>query len=89
MSVITIYLSSEGQISIPEELWAVHNWKEGQELVAIALGDGILLKPKKPFPETTLAQVAGCLAYDGPGKTLEEMEDAIAQEIKEQWNDCS
>ena len=85
----TIYLSSEGQIPIPQELCAAHNWQAGQELVAIAVGDGILLKPKKPFPETTLEQVAGCLAYDGPDKTIEEMEEAIAQGFREQWNDRS
>ena len=90
MSVSTIYVSSEGQIPIPKELCTVHNWQPGQELVAIAVGDGILIKPKqKPFPQTALEQVAGCLVYDGPAKTLDEMDEAIAQGIKEQWNDIT
>jgi hypothetical protein len=37
------------------------------------MGDGILLKPKKPFQETTLDQVAGCLKYEGKAKTIEEI----------------
>ncbi|MCU0567567.1 MAG: AbrB family transcriptional regulator [Oculatellaceae cyanobacterium Prado106] len=64
-----------------------HHWAEGQELVVMDVGDGILLKPKNPFPPTTLDQVAGCLNYQGPPKTLEEMEDAIRQGVMEQWND--
>jgi hypothetical protein len=35
------------------------------------MGDGILLKPKKPFLETTLADVAGCLKYQDTPKTIE------------------
>lgn len=46
-----------------------------QELIAIDVGNGILLKPKKPFQETTLEQVAGCLKYRGPN--LDELEGAI------------
>jgi hypothetical protein len=57
--------------------------------MAIDFGDGILLKPKKPFPETTLAQVAGCLKYGGKPKTLDELEDAIRQGVWSQWHDRS
>lgn len=71
------HLSEEGQVTIPETLRAAHQWKAGQELVAIEFGDGILLKPKKPFPQTTIDQVAGSLKYERKPKTLEEMEDAI------------
>ncbi|PSB17145.1 AbrB family transcriptional regulator [filamentous cyanobacterium CCP1] len=80
-------LSSQGQVVIPAALRAVHHWEAGQELVAIDVGDGILLKPKKPFPETTLAQVAGCLKYQGTPKSLDELENAICQGVMEQWHD--
>ncbi len=39
----------------------------------------IIPKPQKPFPETTLDQVAGCLKYSGKPKSLDELEDAIRQ----------
>lgn len=42
-------LSSEGQVIIPKFLREAHHWEVGQELIAIDTGDGILLKPKKPF----------------------------------------
>ena len=82
-------LSSKGQVIIPKALRASHNWEAGQELMAIDVGDGILLKPKKPFPETTLAQVAGCLKYPGKPKSLDDIEDAIRQGVMEQWHDRS
>lgn len=78
------HLSNEGQVKIPEALRIAHQWTAGQELIAIGVGDGVLLKPKKPFPQTTLDQVAGCLKYEGKPKTLEEMEDAIRQGVIEQ-----
>jgi len=82
-------LSSKGQVIIPEALRAAHNWEAGQELVAIDVGNGILLKLKKPFPETTLDQVAGCLKYRGKPKSLDEIEDAIRQGVMEYWHDRS
>ena len=85
----TTQLSSEGQVMLPEALRVAHQWEAGQELVAINVGDGILLKPKKPFQETTLKAVAGCLTYQGPTKSLEEMEDAIRQGATTQTHDRS
>lgn len=80
-------LSSKGQVIIPKPLRAAHRWEPGQELIAIDVGDGILLKPKKPFQETALAEVAGCLKYQGKPKSLDEMENAIQQGIMEHWHD--
>lgn len=82
-------LSSKGQVIIPKALRDIHHWEAGQELVVIDVGDGILLKPKKPFPETTLAQVVGCLKYRGKPKNPEELEDAIGRGVMEQWHDRS
>ncbi|MEM9273635.1 MAG: AbrB/MazE/SpoVT family DNA-binding domain-containing protein [Cyanobacteria bacterium P01_F01_bin.143] len=74
-------LSSKGQVIIPKALRDAHHWQAGQELLAINTGDGILLKSKKPFPETKLEEVAGCLSYEGEAKTLDELDDAIRQGI--------
>jgi AbrB family looped-hinge helix DNA binding protein len=78
-------LSSEGQVIIPKALRAAHHWEAGQELVAIDVGDGILLKPRRPFPETTLSQVAGCLKYNGQPKSLDELEDAMRLGAVRSW----
>lgn len=80
------HLSNEGQVKIPEALRAAYQWEAGQELIAIEMGDGVLLKPRKPFPRSTLLnQVAGSLKYEGKPKTLEEMENAIRQGVIEQY----
>lgn len=79
-------LSSQGQVVIPKAIREHCHWQDGQELILINLGDGILLKARKKFfTETKLADVAGCLKYHGGAKTVEEMDQAIAQGIKEMW----
>ncbi len=82
----TTKLSSQGQVIIPKALREAHHWKVGQELVVIDLGEGILLKPKKPFQETILDDVAGCLKYQGTPQSLEDMEDAIRKGVAELWH---
>jgi AbrB family looped-hinge helix DNA binding protein len=83
----TTRLSSKGQVIIPRQVRAAHNWKSGQELEVVDVGDGVLLKPKKPFPETTLAEVAASLGYHGKSRTIEEMEEAIRRGAKESGRD--
>ncbi len=82
-------LSSKGQVIIPKALRTAHHWEAGQELIAIDVGDGVLLKAKKPFAETTLAQAAGCLKYQGNPKSLDEIEEAIRCQVMEHWHCCS
>ncbi|MBD2495186.1 AbrB/MazE/SpoVT family DNA-binding domain-containing protein [Nostoc sp. FACHB-280] len=74
-------VTNEGKVIIPEELLKASGWEIGQELIAINMGDRILIKPKKPFAETTLKDVAGCLKYQGTPKSLEDMNDAIMQNM--------
>jgi AbrB family looped-hinge helix DNA binding protein len=82
-------LSSKGQIIIPKAIRALHGWANGQEFIVEETEQGILLRPYKPLtlPKTSLSQVAGCLKqhYHGKAKTLEEMDEAIAQGIQESW----
>lgn len=79
-------LSSEGQVIIPKSLREAHHWEVGQELIAIDMGDGILLKPKKLFPETILDDVAGYLKYQGKSQSIEDMDNAIRKGIEESWH---
>lgn len=78
-------LSSKGQVIIPKKLRDAHHWLAGQELIAINTGDGVLLKPKQPFPKAQLEDVAGCLQYEGKTKTLAELNNAIGEGVLEQW----
>lgn len=80
-------LSSKGQVIIPQPFRNAHNWKPGQQPEVIDSGDGILLKPVKPFAATTLDEVAACLPFQGKAKSLAEMEEAIRQGALEAAHD--
>ena len=81
----TTKLSSKGQVIIPKPLRTAHHWETGQELVVIDMGDGVLLKPKTPFPETSIKDVASCLKYKGKTKSLEDMENAIKKGVENKF----
>ncbi len=81
----TTKLSSKGQVIIPKELRDQYNWKAGLEFVVIDMGDGIILKPKRPFAQTNLTDVAGILAYEGRTISQEEMEQAIREGIEQTY----
>lgn len=81
----TTKLSSKGQVIIPKGVRNTHQWQAGLELMVIDTGDGILLRPKSPFPETSLDAVAGMLKNRVPPKTDREIQDAVAHAIKAKW----
>lgn len=81
----TTRLSSKGQVNIPKALRGRLHLQPGQEFTIESTTDGaLLLRPAIPAPKKVdLDEVAGCLRYAGPAKTLEEMEAAIAQGVRE------
>ncbi len=82
----TTKLSSKGQVIIPKPLRNAYHWEAGQELIVIDTGDGILLKPKTSFQETSIENVASFLQYTGKEKSLEDMEKAIQKGVKERFS---
>jgi AbrB family looped-hinge helix DNA binding protein len=84
----TTVLSSKGQVIIPKPVRAAHHWNPGDRLVVEDTPDGVLLRPAALFKRTTLDDVAGCLKWSGPAKTLEEMEEAIAKGAQRAMDDC-
>ena len=83
----TTKLSSKGQVIIPKWLRDAYRWEPGLEFVVIDTGEGILLKPSRPFEPTSIEEVAGSLPYAGQPKTLEEMESDMRRGIREAWDD--
>lgn len=81
----TTKLSSKGQVIIPKPIRESHHWQPGTEFVIEETATGIILKPRKLFPSTRLADGVGCAGYKGPAKTLEEMEEGIAADIRKKW----
>jgi AbrB family looped-hinge helix DNA binding protein len=78
----TTKISSKGQVILPSSVRAAHKWEPGVEFVVEDVGEGVLLKPLKPFKSTRIDEVIGCTGYKGPMKTLEDMEQAIARGAK-------
>ena len=81
-------MSSKGQVIIPKAMRSTHRWDTGQELMAIDTADGILLKPKAPFAQTDINDVAGCLQYMGEPKSLADMETAIVRGAEGAGHGC-
>lgn len=80
-------LSSKGQVIIPKAVRDRHGWAAGLELEVEDRGDAVLLRPAMPFPSTTFEEVRGCLKYDGPPLTIEEMDEAVARETRRMWEE--
>jgi len=78
----TTKLSSKGQVILPAAIRAANHWEAGVRFAIEDTGDGVLLRPLKPFAATTLDNVAGCAGYKGKAHTLDEMDKAITAEIK-------
>lgn len=75
----TTRLSSKGQVILPKSIRDAHHWAEGTEFEVEERPEGILLRPKKFFASTDISEVVGCTGYSGPARSIEEMEEAIAQ----------
>ena len=87
MQITTV--STKGQVIIPKTIRDIYKLEPGTELYVIQSKDGILLKPKKTLPTYTVDDLAGFMSYNGPPKTLEDMEEGIRQGILEEWGDRS
>jgi len=85
MSLPTTTLSTKGQVILPKPVRDARNWGPGTRLTVEETPDGVLLRPvrDKPFPPTTIDEIYGMLKHDGPPMTIEEMDEAIAEEIAE------
>lgn len=79
----TATLSSNGKITVPENIRQQYAWRSGHTFLIIDTGDGILLKPQSQLEVTKLEDVAGCLHRPNRDKavTLEDMEASIAEGI--------
>ncbi len=79
----TTRLSSKGQVIIPQAIRDAHQWQPGLAFTVIEIEEGILLKPAKAFKTSSVQEVLGCTGYSGKKKSLEEMEQGIAQGVKQ------
>ena len=79
---LTTTVSTKGQIILPKAIRRALRWEAGTRLVVESRPEGVLLKPEPAFVETRPDDVFGCLACDGPPKSLEEMQAGILAEAR-------
>lgn len=80
-----VKFSSRGRFVIPGSIRAAHGWKGGTEFTVEDRPEGLLLKPRCPFPPAAANEVFGCLRYGGPAKTVEEMDEDVARSVANEW----
>lgn len=80
--VETTKLSSKGQVVLPSGTRASRGWKTGTVFAIEETPEGVLLRPLKPFTQTRIEDVFGMAQYQGPIRTLDEMEQAILTEAR-------
>jgi AbrB family looped-hinge helix DNA binding protein len=78
---LTTVVSTKGQVILPKAVRDQRGWKPGTKLMVEQTPDGVILKPEPLFPPTTLDEVYGCLKWEGPPISLEEMDAAITAEV--------
>ncbi len=79
--------ATESTSSFSEPLRNTQKWQSKSELTKVETQNGNWLPVKNPFPPTRVEDVAGCLKYSGPPKTLADMEDAIRVGVLESWHE--
>ena len=75
-------LSTKGQVILPKTIRDKRRWKPGMELDIEDRPEGVLLKANKSKKKGSILDLAGILKYDGPPKTIEEMNAAIIDEVR-------
>ena len=80
----TVILSSKGQFVLPKVIRDRHHWDSGTEFMIIDRGSEVVLKPIKPFEETSFESPDAPRIFTGNALTLEEMDLAIACEVGKQ-----
>ncbi len=72
-------LSTKGQIVLPQAIRAQLGLVAGNELEVTIQGDTLVLRRVSRFPTKTLADAVGSIAYDGPTRSVDEMNEAVAE----------
>lgn len=80
---IATRLSTKGQVILPKRIRDLRNWTAGMDLLVEDTPAGVLITPA---PKTvSMDEIFGCLKYDGPRRTIAEMDQAVLDEAARQF----
>jgi len=83
----TTTVSTKGQVILPKAIRDQRHWDAGTRLIVEDTEAGVLLTRAPLFPKTDPDEVFGMLSYNGPPRSLEEMEQSILEEAKRRGRD--
>lgn len=78
-------VTPDGQIALPDAFRGRRDWGPGAQVEIVETPEGLVLRPAPFGPPKTLDEVAGMLRYDGPPRTVEEMDEAVAEMFRQRY----
>jgi len=79
----TTTVSAKGQVVLPKPIRSEHGWEAGMRLTVERIPGGVTFKQVQVFPRTRPEDVFGCVPYDGPPRSLAEMEAGVTAEVRQ------
>lgn len=70
-----------------EEVRSDLDWAPGTRLIVEETPEGVLIRKAPAFPPTRFEDVFGCVPWDGPAKSIEEMNEAVLEEAERRARD--
>jgi len=83
---LTTVVSTKGQVILPKAVRQHCDWPPGTRLVVQETTDGVLLRRAPLFEVTNMSDVYGSLNYDGPTRTIDEMDAAVLAEARRRYD---
>ena len=81
-STLTTVVSTKGQVILPKAIRDQRHWPAGTRLMVENTPEGVVLKPVPLFPATSVGALFGSLVYEGPAKSVADMDAAVAAEAR-------
>ena len=78
----TTTVSTKGQVILPKAIRRALRWEAGTRLVVENRREGVLFKREPVLAETRPQDVFACLAWDGPPKSLADMQAGVLAEAR-------
>jgi AbrB family looped-hinge helix DNA binding protein len=75
-------LSTKGQVVLPQAIRNQLGLTPGSELEVTTDGDTVILRRVSRFRTVDLKDAIGCVAYDGPVRSIEEMNAGIDEMLR-------
>lgn len=81
----TTVLSTKGQVVLPAAVRAECNWRPGTRLNVEVKGGVVSLSAAPLFKPTSFDEVSGCLKYDGPPVSVEDMNKRVSEIFRREY----